>query len=86
MWTLIIRDTDGSWNGRGPIVETHESEIGAEQALAAYVRRNWDDEEMGHTFQEAEEGVSDAITEYFEATPGEEFTITYTPEGRSDAR
>jgi hypothetical protein len=93
MWILTIRDTDGSWNGRGPAVSTHESEVAAEEALAAYVKRNWNDEEMGHTFEAGFEGVSDPataeswqlsdpITEYFETTPGETFTITR----RSDAR
>lgn len=72
MWTLTIRDINGYWRGRGPVVQIHDSEDAAEDALTAYVERNWQDEmpeETGPYYL-----AEDAVQEYFD-TVNETYTI-----------
>ena len=62
LFTLIIRERNHSWAGRGPVTSMHETREAAEAALRDYVHRNWD-AEMGT----APPGdLSDMISEYFD--------------------
>jgi hypothetical protein len=77
---LVIGETNSSWAGRPAVARQFPSRQKAEEALAEYVRRNWEHDGMEEPMPE---DPDEMVSEYF-GEVDERYEIICAPESMED--